>query len=101
MRSAHVPYFALLLCLFTSVCLAQAPYPTKPVRIIVTFTPAGAADFTARVLADKWSELWQQQGIVENRIGAGGHIGADPGHQAPADGCNPRLGARAHVFEAP
>jgi tripartite-type tricarboxylate transporter receptor subunit TctC len=94
------PGFALLLCLLTSVCLAQAPYPTKPVRIIVTFTPAGAADFTARVLADKWSELWQQQVIVENRIGAGGSIGADAVHKAPADGYTLLLVASAHAFNA-
>ena len=76
--------FALLLFLFTSVGLAQAPYPNKPVRIVVTFTPGGAADFTARLLADKWSELWQQQVIVENRIGAGGSIGAEAVQKAPA-----------------
>jgi tripartite-type tricarboxylate transporter receptor subunit TctC len=94
------PGFALLLSLFTGVCLAQAPYPAKPVRIIVTFTPAGAADFTARVIADKWSELWQQQVIVENRIGAGGSIGAEAVQKAPADGYTLLLVASAHAFNA-
>src|SRR5215213_2294501 len=100
MRLAQVPYFALLLFVFTNVCFAQVAYPTKPVRIIVTFTPGGAADFTARLIADKWSELWQQQVIVENRIGAGGNIGADAVHKAPADGYTLLLVASAHAFNA-
>ena len=76
--------FALLLCLLSSICSAQSTYPAKPVRIVVTFTPGGAADFTARLIADKWSELWREQVIVENRIGAGGNIGAEAVYKAPA-----------------
>src|SRR5919197_115382 len=92
--------FALLLFLAASVSIAQGTYPAKPVRIIVTFTPGGAADFTARLVADKWSELWQQQVIVENRIGAGGNIGAEAGAKAPADGYTLLLVASAHAFNA-
>src|SRR5438105_4691500 len=92
--------FALLLFLAASVSIAQGTYPAKPVRIIVTFTPGGAADFTARLVADKWSELWQQQVIVENRIGAGGNIGAEAVYKAPADGYALLLVASAHAFNA-
>src|SRR5207237_748623 len=92
--------FALLFFLAASAGIAQGTYPAKPVRIIVTFTPGGAADFTARLVADKWSELWQQQVIVENRIGAGGNIGAEAVYKAPADGYTLLLVASAHAFNA-
>src|SRR5438477_7975853 len=92
--------FALLLFLFTSVSLAQAPYPNKPVRIVVTFTPGGAADFTARLLADKWHELGPQGVSVKHGIGAGGSIGAEAVQKAPADGYTLLLVASAHAFNA-
>src|ERR1051326_2757258 len=92
--------FALLISLHASICSAHSAYPTKPVHIIVTFTPGGAADFTARLIAERWSELWQQQVIVENRIGAGGNIGAEAVAKAPADGYTLLLVASAHAFNA-
>jgi tripartite-type tricarboxylate transporter receptor subunit TctC len=60
-------------------------WPTKPVRIIVTFPPGGAPDTLARVLAEKWSVLGQPI-TVENKPGAGGNIGADMVAKAPGDG---------------
>src|SRR5437763_12058953 len=92
--------FAFLFWLVASACLAQTPYPNRPVRIVVTFTPGGGADFTARLVADKWSELWQQEVVVENRIGAGGNIGAEAVYKAPADGYTLLLVASAHAFNA-
>ncbi len=66
---------------------AQAPaYPTKPVHIVVTFTPGGAPDILARVLADKLGQQWGQTVIVDNKPGAGGNIGADAVAKAPGDG---------------
>jgi tripartite-type tricarboxylate transporter receptor subunit TctC len=64
---------------------AEAAWPTRPVRIIVTFPPGGAPDTLARVLADKWAPLGQPI-VVENRPGAGGNIGADMVAKAPGDG---------------
>jgi len=62
-----------------------AAWPTKPVRIIVTFPPGGAPDTLARVLAEKWAPLGQPI-TVENKPGAGGNIGADMVAKAPGDG---------------
>src|SRR5207237_2002787 len=64
---------------------AQAVWRTKPVRIVVTFTPGGAPDTLARVLAEKWSSLGQPV-TVDNKPGAGGNIGADFVAKAPGDG---------------
>jgi tripartite-type tricarboxylate transporter receptor subunit TctC len=64
---------------------AEAAWPTRPVRIIVTFPPGGAPDTLARVLAEKWAPLGQPI-VVENRPGAGGNIGADMVAKAPGDG---------------
>src|SRR2546428_966549 len=92
--------FALLVPLAASLCFAQGSYPSKPVRTGVTSTRGGAADFTGRLIADKWSELWREQVIVENRIGAGGNIGAEAVYKAPADGQTLLLVASAHAFNA-
>ena len=70
----------------SGAALAQGAFPTKPVKVIVTFTAGGAADFTARLVGDKLTDIWKQQVVVENRIGAGGNIGVEAVFRSPADG---------------
>jgi tripartite-type tricarboxylate transporter receptor subunit TctC len=65
---------------------AQTDYPTRPMRLIVPFTPGGGNDVLARVLADKLLKRWGQPVVVENRPGAGGNIGAEVVARSPADG---------------
>jgi tripartite-type tricarboxylate transporter receptor subunit TctC len=60
-----------------AIVSAQAPWPTKPIRWIVNFPPAGAADILSRTLADYFGTKFGQPIIVENRPGAGGLLGAD------------------------
>ncbi|RYF39914.1 MAG: tripartite tricarboxylate transporter substrate binding protein [Comamonadaceae bacterium] len=60
-------------------------WPTKPIRIVVTFPPGGAPDTLGRVLADKWGALGQPV-TVDNKPGAGGNIGADFVAKAAGDG---------------
>jgi tripartite-type tricarboxylate transporter receptor subunit TctC len=79
---------SLVPALSTSARAAESPasYPAKTVRIVVGFSPGGSTDVTARILAQKMSESWRQQVIVENRPGAGGNIGAEAVAKAPPDG---------------
>ncbi len=68
----------------SAVAAAAQGYPTKPIRLVVTFPAAGAPDILARLFADK-AQLGQPM-LVDNVPGAGGNIGADKVAKAPADG---------------
>jgi tripartite-type tricarboxylate transporter receptor subunit TctC len=61
-------------------------YPSRPVRVIVPFSPGGPADFQVRLLAPRLTETWGQQVIVDNRGGANGIIAFELGAKADADG---------------
>lgn len=76
-------WLAALLGLGASTVLAQA-FPTKPIRMVVTFPPGGAPDILARLFADK--AQFGHNMLVDNKPGAGGNIGADFVAKAPADG---------------
>jgi tripartite-type tricarboxylate transporter receptor subunit TctC len=65
---------------------AEDNYPSKPVRIIVSFSAGGPTDIVARVVGAKMGDLLGQQFVVENRVGAGGNIGADQVAKSPSDG---------------
>jgi len=77
----------LLAALLTWFATAHAqPYPAKPVRIVVPFPPAGAADLLTRALGKKLNEAWDQPVIADNRPGAGGNIGAEAVAKSAPDG---------------
>jgi tripartite-type tricarboxylate transporter receptor subunit TctC len=78
----------IYLCIFSvfpCAVLAQL-YPSKPIRIIVAYTPAGATDILARVVGQKMSESFGQPVIIENRPGVNGNIGTDVAAKATPDG---------------
>lgn len=77
--------FALMLCVFSTVCAAQS-YPSKPIRLIVPFAPGGGVDLIGRIIAQKLQEAWGQPVIVDNRGGGGGNIGTDMVAKSPPDG---------------
>ncbi len=65
---------------------AATAFPTKPIRIIVAYTPAGTTDILARAIGQKMSETWNQPVIVDNRAGAAGNIGTEVAARATPDG---------------
>jgi tripartite-type tricarboxylate transporter receptor subunit TctC len=79
---------------------AAKAYPKKPIRIIVGFTPGGGPDITARYVAQKLTEAWNQQVIVDNRPGAGGTVGANLVANGNADGYTLLSVSSAHAVAA-
>jgi tripartite-type tricarboxylate transporter receptor subunit TctC len=73
-------------------------YPTKPIRIIVSYAPGGGTDVIARVLARKLNEAWGQAVIVENRPGAGGNIGTEAVAKVAPDGYTLSLVPSSHAI---
>src|SRR5439155_4513778 len=76
---------AALLAFTAGIAVAQ-PFPSKPIRIIVPFTPGSATDTMARPVADKLSSAFGHPVLIENLPGAGGTIGIAALAKSPADG---------------
>jgi tripartite-type tricarboxylate transporter receptor subunit TctC len=81
----HLAAGAAALPAVSRIARAQA-YPTRPVRIIVPFAPAGSTDIVARLIGQWLSERLGQQFIIENRPGAGSNVGTEAVVNAPPDG---------------
>lgn len=65
---------------------AQAPWPDKPIRVILPFPPGGPSDMVMRLAAEKMQVALKQSFVIENRAGAGGNLGTAEGARAAADG---------------
>src|SRR5438105_4308525 len=81
--------------------LAQAPYPERPVRIIVPFPAGGPADVLARIVGDKLAQTFGKPFVIENKAGAGGNIGMEQGARAAPDGYTLTLAPVGNLTVAP
>ena len=72
-------------------------YPSRPIRFVIPYTPAGSADIFARVISPKMTEALGQQVVVDNRGGSSGIIGTEIAARAPADGYTLLMGITANM----
>lgn len=78
--------FAMIFASLAGVAVAQESYPSKPIRIIVPFTPGTGIDILARTLGQRLGDEWKTAIVVENRPGASGNIGTEAVAKSPNDG---------------
>lgn len=85
-RSPRLLMLALLCVAHGAFAQGAKAYPDKPVRVVVGYSPGGLPDTIARLVGQKLSERWNQQFVVENKVGANGILGADFVAKAAPDG---------------
>jgi tripartite-type tricarboxylate transporter receptor subunit TctC len=85
----------------TVTAAAAAEYPTKPIRLIVPFTPGGPSDILGRALGQNLAERLGQQVVIDNRGGAGGNIGAEIAARSGPDGYTIFLGTPGILIANP
>lgn len=97
-RRHWLAHFGVGAALLPAALGAQAQiWPTKPIKLVVTYPPGGTVDAVARVIAPKLSTRLGQPVVVDNRAGAGGAIGGDLVAKSPADGYTLMLDASNHA----
>ena len=101
MRLASNLLAALLVLLAAQTASAQSGYPNRPVKILVGFTPGTAPDLAARILADRFAEVWGSPFVVENIAGAGSNIATDRVAKAAADGYTLLMGGNSSLVINP
>lgn len=88
----------LLAASLFSLCSFAAPFPERPVQVIVPFAAGGGADVVMRALAPAFGEALGQPVIIDNRVGAGGNIGTQSAARSPADGYTLLLATAAQTI---
>ena len=101
MKLAAKLFAAVLVLLAAQTASAQSNYPNRPVKILVGFTPGTAPDVVARILADRYAEVWGTPFVVENMPGAGSNIATDRVAKAAADGYTLLMGGNGALVINP
>src|SRR5271156_753194 len=101
MKLATNLFAALVVLLAAQTVAAQSSYPNRPVKILVGFTPGTAPDLAARILADRFAEVWGTPFVVENIPGAGSNIATDRVAKATADGYTLLMGGNGALVINP
>ena len=101
MKFAVNLFAALLVLIAAQTASAQSKYPNRPVKILVGFTPGTAPDLAARILADRFTDVWGTAFVVENIAGAGSNIATDRVAKAPADGYTLLMGGNGALVVNP
>jgi len=91
---------ALLALITVNLAAAQAPYPNRPIRLVVPYTPGTGIDILARAIGQKLSERLKVAAVVDNRPGASGNIGTEAVTKAAPDGYTLLMTASTHVTNA-
>jgi len=86
-----------LLSAFAAPAMAQSDFPNRPIRFIVGFSAGGGNDLFARLVLQKFQEQTGTTAVIENKVGAGGRIGADYAAHQPADGYTVLVGATGQM----
>ena len=94
-------FAALLELALAQPSSAQSSYPNKPVKILVGFTPGTAPDLAARILAERFAEVWGTPFVVENLQGAGSNIATERVARAAADGTTLLMGGNSALVINP
>ncbi|NBR27024.1 MAG: tripartite tricarboxylate transporter substrate binding protein, partial [Betaproteobacteria bacterium] len=92
MKAIKTSFALCAALLLPAAAFAQTKYPAKPLRLILPFAAGSAVDALARLYAQRITESWGQQVIVDNRVGANGIIGMEAIARAPADGYSIGMG---------
>jgi tripartite-type tricarboxylate transporter receptor subunit TctC len=87
----------IVLALLAAGPVFAQSFPSKPVHLIISFTPGSSTDIIGRLVAAKLSEMWGQQVVAENRVGAGGTVGSAVVARATPDGYTLLANSSAHV----
>jgi tripartite-type tricarboxylate transporter receptor subunit TctC len=101
LRRRLVQVAGVSLCPAMSVAFAQAPWPARPVKLVIPFPAGGATDYAARAIGDALAEKWPQPLVFDNRAGAGSTIGTEAGARSAPDGYTLVMGIPAGVTIAP
>jgi tripartite-type tricarboxylate transporter receptor subunit TctC len=93
----RVAFVVLMFLQLPAIARAAEPWPAKPVRMVVAYSPGGPVDLIARPVAQRLTEAFGQSVVIDNRAGANGNIGAELVAKSPPDGYTLLMGSKSQL----